>query len=143
MSLIVVDASVAAKWCLPRAGETLVEEAFGLLRRYSSGEIRIIVPDVFWPEMLNVLWKAVRLGRLSKPEAEASLEGLRAHQLTTVSSFPLLDSAFAIACTFGRTAYDSLYVALAVDSKGQLVTADERLANALAAQLPVRWLGAP
>jgi hypothetical protein len=31
---------------------------------------------------------------------------------------------------------------LAVQSKADLVTADERLANALAAHFPVKWLGA-
>jgi predicted nucleic acid-binding protein len=50
--------------------------------------------------------------------------------------------AFAIATKFDRTFYDSLYVALAVDFKAELVTADERLANALAAYFPVKWLGA-
>jgi predicted nucleic acid-binding protein len=38
--------------------------------------------------------------------------------------------------------YDGLYVSLAVASKATLVTADERMANALAAHFPVRWLGA-
>jgi predicted nucleic acid-binding protein len=38
--------------------------------------------------------------------------------------------------------YDSLYVALAVYSNAQLITADERLANSLAARFPVKWLGA-
>ena len=33
-------------------------------------------------------------------------------------------------------------VALAVESRAQLITADEKLANALAAHLPVKWLGA-
>jgi predicted nucleic acid-binding protein len=37
--------------------------------------------------------------------------------------------------------YDALYVALAMTSKSQLITADEPLANALAAHLPVKWLG--
>jgi predicted nucleic acid-binding protein len=31
---------------------------------------------------------------------------------------------------------------LAIQSKTELITADERLANALAAHLPVKWLGA-
>ena len=39
-------------------------------------------------------------------------------------------------------ANDGVYVALAVASKAHMVTADERLANALAAYLPVNWLGA-
>jgi predicted nucleic acid-binding protein len=51
-------------------------------------------------------------------------------------------SAFAIAAQFKRSVYDSVYVALAMSLQTHLVTADERLANALAAYLPVRWLGA-
>ncbi len=43
---------------------------------------------------------------------------------------------------FGRSVYDSIYLALAVESAGQLVTADERLVNAVAGRLPVIWLGA-
>jgi predicted nucleic acid-binding protein len=54
----------------------------------------------------------------------------------------LIDSAFQIATAFERTVYDCLYVALAVHSNAQLITADERLANSLAAQFPVKWLGA-
>lgn len=142
MSRIVVDASVAAKWFLPGNGETLAEEAFRLLRRYAKGEIRLLVPDLFWAELGNLLWKAVRQGRCTKTAAEVALASLKERKLPTVSTLALLDLAFAIALAFDRTLYDSLYVALAVHSEGELVTADERLANALAARLPVQWLGA-
>jgi predicted nucleic acid-binding protein len=47
-----------------------------------------------------------------------------------------------LAVTSRRTVYDSLYVALAMQSQSVLITADERLANALAARFPVKWLGA-
>jgi predicted nucleic acid-binding protein len=53
----------------------------------------------------------------------------------------VLDQALIIAIRFDRTAYDSVYVALAESRRTQLVTADERLANALAAYFPVKWLG--
>ncbi len=142
MSLLVVDASVAAKWCLPTKGETLIDEASGLLRRYARGEVRLVVPDLFWAELANLLWKAVRQGRCTKAMGERALSSMEERKLPTVSSLTLLDLAFAIATAFDRSVYDSLYVALAVHSKGQLITADERLANALAAQLPVKWLGA-
>jgi predicted nucleic acid-binding protein len=59
-----------------------------------------------------------------------------------VPSLTLIEKAFEIATACGRTVYDSLYVALAVHSKAPLVTADEKLANALAARFPVKWLGA-
>ena len=42
----------------------------------------------------------------------------------------------------GWSVYDSIYVVLAVEAEAQLVTADEKLANALAGHLPVKWLGA-
>lgn len=142
MSRIVVDASVAAKWFLPGRGETLSDEAFRLLRGYAKGEIRLIVPDLFWAELGNLLWKAVRQGRCTKTTGESARASLKDRKLPTVPTVALLDVALAIALTFDRTVYDSLYVALAVHSKAELVTADERLANALAAQLPVKWLGA-
>jgi predicted nucleic acid-binding protein len=71
-----------------------------------------------------------------------ALVSLRNRKLPTISSLCLLDLAFGIATAFERTVYDALYVALAVHSKGQLITADEKLANVLAAHLPVKWLGA-
>lgn len=142
MSLVVVDASVAAKWFLPAKGETLIEEAFRLLRQYTKGEVRLVVPDLFWAELGNLLWRAMRQGRCMKATAESALASLKDRKLPTVSTLALLDLALGIATAFDRTVYDSLYVALALHSKAQLVTADERLANALAAQLPVKWLGA-
>jgi predicted nucleic acid-binding protein len=73
--------------------------------------------------------------------AEEAILALKNRSLPTTSSQDLLEEAFSIAATFDRTVYDSLYVALAVRLKSEFVTADERLANALAAHLPVKWLG--
>jgi len=141
VSLFVVDASVAAKWFLPAEGETLTDEALELLYRYTTGQIRLIVPDLFWSEFANILWKAVRQGRWTKDAADTAIAAMKDRNLPTVPSLALLEAAFAIANTFQQTAYDSLYVALAVSSKAQLLTADERLARALVATLPVKWLG--
>jgi predicted nucleic acid-binding protein len=137
----VLDASVAAKWVLPPAGETLTEEALGLLRRYIQGQISFVVPDLFWAEFGNILWKAVRQRRIPKRAADAAIAALQDRNLPTVPSLELLDEAFTLATSFDRTVYDGLYVALALRAKAQLVTADERLAHALAAHLPVKWLG--
>jgi predicted nucleic acid-binding protein len=137
----VVDASVAAKWILPASRETLTREALELLKSYVAGELRFVVPDLFWAELGNIMWKAVRQGRLPASLAESGLHAMRDRNFPTISSHTLLVEAFAIATAFDRTVYDALYVALAIDSKSQLVTADEGLANALAAHLPVKWLG--
>ncbi len=142
MSLIVVDANVAAKWFLPASGETLTDEAFALLDKYVKEEVRFIVPDLFWAEFASVICKAVRLGRFPKISAGAALASLTQRDFPTVPSLKLVDIAFQIATAFERTVYDCLYVALAVHSNAQLITADERLANSLASHFPVKWLGA-
>ena len=142
MIRFVIDASVAAKWFLPPSGEPLAAEAMRLLGGYSDGRFQFAVPDLFWAECGNILWKAVRRGRWPQSAAEKAIVALKNRNFPTTSSHDLLEEAFSIAATFNRTVYDSLYVALAVRSKADLVTADERLANALAARLPVKWLGA-
>jgi len=137
----VIDANVAAKWVLPPSGEAFVDRALELLDRHGSGEIELAVPDLFWAELGNILWKAVRYGRCSKASAELSLATLKASRLVTVPAEGLVQAAFTIAVTFNRTVYDSLYVALAMETGTALVTADEKLANALAGHFPVKWLG--
>lgn len=141
MITLVLDASVAAKWFLPAANEPLSDEAFALLKRYTDGQIRFLVPDLFWAEFGNVLWKAVRQERCIQSSAELAITGLQERALPTIPSSQLLPEAYKLAVLYNRTVYDSLYVVAALVSKAQFVTADERLANALAAHLPVKWLG--
>jgi Predicted nucleic acid-binding protein, contains PIN domain len=139
---VVVDASVAVKWCLPAGREDLVEEAEDLLAACRRDEVRFLVPDLFWVELANALWKAVRRGDISEENAESALSLVRDLGIATVPSLDLVASAMNIAVSQGRTVYDSLYVVVAMQSRTDLITADERLANALAAHLPVKWLGA-
>lgn len=140
MSTYVLDASVAAKWGLP-SQEPLAEEALVLLRDYAEGRIQFVVPDIFWAEFGNVVWKSVRQGRWAARSANHAIREMTERQFPTVSSLHLLPQAFEIALHFERSVYDCLYVALAVSRKIVFVTADERLVNALATFFPVKWLG--
>jgi predicted nucleic acid-binding protein len=139
---VVVDASVAVKWCLPSQREELVAEAAELLASSRREELRFLVPDLFWVELGNALWKAVRRGEISRENAAQAISFTSDLDITTLPSIDLVPEALGLAVTYGRTVYDSLYVVLAKHSKSDLVTADERLANALAARFPVKWLGA-
>jgi predicted nucleic acid-binding protein len=141
VNTLVIDASVAAKWFLPAEAEPHAEQALDLLSRYVAGELRFVVPDLFWAELGNIFWKAARQGRWSESDGETAVRALRERRIPSVASFALLDDAFGISIAYDRSVYDSIYVALALASKADLVTADERLANALAAHLPVKWLG--
>jgi len=127
---------------LPAKAETLRSEAYRLLDAYGSGDVDLVVPDIFWAECGNIVWKAVRQQRLGRDEAELAIMSMMNRRLPTVSSIELLPKAVSIALDFGQAVYDCLYVALAIKMKNQLITADERLANALAARFPVKWLGA-
>ena len=138
----VVDASVAVKWCLPARREDLVAQAEELLASCRRDEIRFLVPDLFWVELANALWKAARRGEISADNANSAISLVRDLGMATVPSLDLVPQALHLAVRYGRTVYDSLYVALAAQSKTEMITADERLANALAAHLPVKWLGA-
>jgi len=142
LNALVLDASVALKWAIPSAREPLTDESLRLLKRYVDSEVEFIVPDVFWAEVGNVLWKGTRQRRWRQDEAEAVAADMKARDFATVSSFILLPEALRIAFAYDRSVYDCLYVALAVQSKTDWITADERLANALAARFPVKWLGA-
>jgi len=139
---LVLDASVAAKWAVPSAKEPLTIESLQLLKRYTAGEINFIVPDVFWAEVGNVLWKGVRQRRWPQAVAERAARDMKNRSFFTVSSLELLGEALEIALAHDRSVYDCLYVALAIQFQVEMITADERLANALAARLPVKWLGA-
>jgi predicted nucleic acid-binding protein len=138
----VVDASVAVKWCLPREHEDLALQAEELLVSYRAGAEIFLVPDLFWLEVANALWKAVWKQKIDSEVAARSLKVVRDLNIPTISSVDLVPRALRLAVEHRRTVYDSIYVALALHAKANLITADERLANALAAHLPVKWLGA-
>jgi len=138
----VVDASVAAKWILPAAGEGLVEQAEHLVERHVRRELQLLAPTLIEAEVGNVLWKAVRRKRISHSDAENSLRRFTELGVQAIPTSDLLGQALQIAVGSDRSFYDSLYVALALATKTDLITADERLVNALGSRFPIRWLGA-
>ena len=141
MTRYVLDASVAAKWFLSANDESYAEESLTLLQLYATGSVQFFVPDLFFAEFGNILWKAEKLGRCDSKAADLATKSIIDRKIPSFSSAPLLARALQIARRHGRTVYESLYLALAVDLDAPLVTADERLANSVRGRLPVRWLG--
>lgn len=117
--ILVLDASVVAKWFKPEAGR---DEAMELLARHRDGQVRIAVPSLFAHELLAV---AVRHGG---PAFSARVwEMLQSARLSVVG---LHDGVVAEALTqcdeLGCSFYDALAPAVAVHLGAQLVSADER-----------------
>lgn len=137
MKRLVVDASVVAKWFVR---EVYSQQALALLRK----EHAFAAPDLILPELGNVLWKHHRLQEMSHDEATRILDEFLALPIDIHPSGPLLHSAWRLAVDHDRTVYDCLYLALAIHQNCPLVTADRRLARALA-KGPlaghIRWIG--
>jgi predicted nucleic acid-binding protein len=142
VSLVVLDASVAAKWYLPPDDEDLVPQALNLFVKYQDGQFDFIVPDVFWAELGNVVLKAVRRKRWSQDSADLAIESIHTLDISSFGSRPLLTNALGISARWGSSLYDSLYVALASESGIDMLTADRKLFAAVGGHFPVRWLGA-
>lgn len=126
MTMLVVDASVVAKWFFP-------EEHSSESRRLLSPRHTLLAPDLIWSEAGNIAWKRVRRGEMKADEAAEFIADLIRLPLGVVPTQGLLAPALELAIATDRTVYDCMYLAMAIDRKCRLVTADERFVNALAA----------
>ncbi len=117
----VIDASVAIKWFVP---EPLHDAACALLSE--PGER--IAPDWLLIEAANVLWKQERRGFVAREQAENIL-ALLPDLVETVPAAGYVRRALAIASRLGHSVYDCLYLAIAEQTGGILVTTDVRLAE--------------
>ena len=126
MSALVVDASIGMKWFVQEVHTT---EA----RAWRSSPDSLHAPTFFFDlEIVNILWKKVRRAEISRADADVILVQLPALPITRHPEAPLVAPAFDIADRTGRTVYDCLYLALAVQLGGRMLTADQRLYNSLA-----------
>ncbi|ACC82660.1 type II toxin-antitoxin system VapC family toxin [Nostoc punctiforme] len=124
MSQYVLDASIAIKWFIP---EVYSDAA----RRLLASNHTFLVPDFFFPEVGNVLWKQVRRGEDTAENARQILADLNAVPVEVYLSQLLMPLALDIALQSDRAVYDSLYLVLAITQQCQMVTADEKFYNAL------------
>lgn len=127
----VLDASVAIKFFLEEEFSNEVDAIFARAFLSASPEIAFHVPDLFFAECANILWKAVRRGEHDARQARADVDDLQRMAIASTSMTLLIGKAIEIACVYGTTAYDACYVALAERLNVPLLTADVKLANQL------------
>ncbi len=126
----VLDASIGVKLFIPQERSDSVQRLFE--EEQKSDSPSLFVPDLFFIECANVLWKKVRQGKVSEADAVRDLADLRALGLPTTPTSDLMERAFRLACQCGISAYDGCYAALAEQRDIPLLTADERLVRLLA-----------
>lgn len=132
MSGFVLDTGVAVAWYLP---ETFSPQARQWQMRLLAGDDRFVVPRLHYWEMANVLRTSVLRGRLTDSLArevwalhlEAPLEIVE----------PAAADVLARALELGATAYDAVFVELALSLDLSLLTA-ERVSRPWVARLGTR-----
>jgi len=135
----VVDASVGIKIFVI---ESLSDRADALFVHLTDDPpARFYVPDLFFIECTNILWKYVRRFGYLPESARQDVADLTGLPLRVISTGELAGEALEIAVAPRITAYDAAYVALAQRLSLPLVTADEKMVHQLeGTSLDVRWL---
>jgi len=140
LTACVVDASAGIKAVLIEPLSAQADRLFAGL--FGAPPVRIYVPDLFFVECANILWKYVRRQSSPVQDALTHLYFLNGLQLQRTPTVDLVVDALPLAVTYNLSAYDACYVALAERLQVPLVTADEALIRKLAGSpQDVRWLG--
>ena len=124
----VLDSSVALKWVLTEPDS---DKALRLRDSYRLKQIELIAPDWFVLEVTNVLGKAAARQSITEMQAIQARIEMNNDGPILIPSLPLVDVAFKLALQHRRAVYDLLYLALALDQKCELVTADDSLVRQL------------
>ena len=128
MKAPVLDSSVTMAWVLrdeqsAQANATLEQVA----------NIGGVAPALWWVEVRNVLVIAERRERLTPEDTEVALQALDTLGVH-LDHVPDNASLFRLARTHGLSAYDALYLELAVRQQRPLATLDHKLRAAAQAE---------
>ena len=122
---VVVDASVALKWVLD-------EEGSDRARALAASET-MIAPDLWLIECANVLTMRVRCGKIASDVAAQAVDLIASAPVRIVPTRAYVPTAHALSVILNQSAYDSLYLALALGERAVMVTADAAFFRATSA----------
>ena len=134
---VVIDTNIAIKHFIPDPLSTKVDE---LLLHLENPQTELFVPDLFYAESANTLWKYVRAGQYPADQIQVALATLKALPLQSVVTKDLIADAIQISLDYGISVYDSCYIALSQRVSVPLLTLDTRLVNAITAGSFEVWL---
>jgi len=126
---IVIDASVAVAWCLrDRSGTPAADAAI------EQGRLEgIVVPDLFWHEVLQrpLGWRTQ--GRIGVGTMEDHMKDVRMLSIATDSNHAD-ETISRLARKHGLSGYDAAYLETAIRRRAALSTLDKKLADAAASE---------
>ena len=117
MRACVVDASVVAAAFFPE------KHSLAARRLLLSGDL-LLAPDLIYAEIASVVWKRCHRGEIRYDEAAELLMDMLDLPLEITPSVQLVRISLELAIQTGRTVYDCLYVALALQRKTVMISAE-------------------
>ncbi len=117
---MIVDANIATYWCVETP---LSNPARAILRRPD-----LVAPGLIRIEVTHALFKFLRAGVVTYAQLRDGIEGMRHAIVEFVDDEKLLHAATDLAFANDHPVYDCLYLALALERREPLATADRRLA---------------
>ena len=104
------------------------ENALKLKKDHVLGLVELHAPAFIVEEVANALWRATKLRRLSKEDAQQALIALNDMKIILYElDWAKAAQSLAIACKHNIALYDASYLFLADKIKAQLLTADNKL----------------
>ncbi len=121
--MIVIDASALAAYILR-------EEGYNAIREYLLEGTTSI--DLVYVETANAIYIAYKRKRINKEQADRALKALMSVYQTIIDTrdhIGLLEDAYKLSLKHNLTIYDTLYIALAKNISGKLLTRDKKQAE--------------
>lgn len=135
---MIVDASLILRAFFPDEDQA---QAQAVVRDHIAGRILLKAPNLLPYELANAVWQAERRGRTSAEQANQIIHAMKKLQIEILPGE--WGAMLPLARRFNRSANDAAYLSLAETLGEPLITGDERLFNAVRAELPwVQWVGA-
>lgn len=128
MSAPVVDCSTTAAWVLADEESKSADLALDVVVREGA-----LVPALWWVEIRNVLLRAERVGRVAAEDTESALSLLKNLRIR-LDQAPRDQEVMSLARSHGLTAYDAVYLELALRNQRPMATLDRKLAQAARAE---------
>jgi predicted nucleic acid-binding protein len=122
MRRLVIDANIAAKWYLPETDSEAAEKLF-------ADGLEFHAPNFLATEFANIYWKHCVAGRTSMDAWRVASRQLKKSIPFWHSDEQLHEQAFDLAIAHKHPIFDCLYLALAIQIDGVVVTADKQFCN--------------
>jgi predicted nucleic acid-binding protein len=139
VKLTVIDASVAVKWVLAETGGAAAEE---ILQQYGEGKVQLIAPRLLSAEVASAISTRCRRKLLTPSGAQKAYGFFEAVKPILVDESSLMHKALSLAVDHHLSFWASVYLAVAIAFRADLVTADARFYRSTSRHYPfVRMLG--